>query len=516
MRGRRYSKHPVRRTGQQWGAYPDVHPRGCTLGEFGKLAARLDSRIWGVAYSEPELSAKHRLILSLYVRGFDPLPGDPSSLMKRIALRVRMQPSGVNSVIDRTCRRFFPEIADLKREDYKLALLRVGRAYLDDFETRSRTAAELNTDAQLLLKMSPTRYPIPLQIRTALTTATAMGTTVKSEYQLAEVAMWVKGRVAGLQLNHTRAAVYLHPLERKDCRDEVRAIMHNDLANNCTLLGDLARTCRIARSARLYFQSRLARAGPNDRLTKDRLLLGEARALIEEQAALCFREGRDACHAVHREVKSILDSMSWSDNYGWSKTYQMTSLCSYFEGDAEGSVSLKAEAAEHVQLSLRFADQIQTPTDAWIGFRDGWSVGKSWRQLLAASAGADIHLALDQRLDARQYHRLGLAARGSLLMRWLAPHIPPLRPFSSWQFDIEDGRDLMDIDRELHDRNKQLEGKGLHVYLPQARISYGDFLREARKRRFDLSDPDVQYESARLLAKDRFRVLERLANSRLS
>ncbi len=70
----------------------------------------------------------------------------------------------------------------------------------------------------------------------------------------------------------------------------------------------------------------------------------------------------------------------------------------------------------------------------------------------------------------------GLADPGSWPSRlpW-ARELPALAPLYSWAFDVHD-KEFRQIDRDLQHRISKMTNLGVVQFLPQAMVSYGDFL----------------------------------------
>jgi hypothetical protein len=496
------------------GAYYVRAPRRIS-GTLGKIV-RWARRRWrervprtGKRRATSDLKPEHREILSLYLAGLS---------VEAIASAMSYSVDAVDSALDRFVH-FFPELKPLRGDGRRQALIHAGRIYLEDYERRERLEVRL---VERLRERSD-RAEVPQQMLRVLQDYSVGSRQVIAALGPIRFWQYVRGRLDALGLNYSRAERSFQRVKdvRGSKNSQLRGVILNDLANAQTQLGDLTAAKETAQACRdLYRQLRYQA----DEVA-DTTLLGEARALIEEQHAWCFGGSRAQCHLLHEDAKAVLEEMRVPDYYGWSKTYEMLGMCSFLQGMVDGDQANLAEAATYMQKSYDYAWDVKSDlSNFWWTFRDGTYLGRHWRKLIASAAATDIYLELGDLSQAKEYEALRKEEFQNFTVEWWAKQLPPLVPIYSWKLDLLVGMGPTTIAQYLRKRILDATSIGLNIYLPLLFLSYGDFLRAVRKGPglLDLMpvEPRTIREAYRqagvVAARHQFRLMEELARSRLS
>jgi hypothetical protein len=260
-------------------------------------------------------------------------------------------------------------------------------------------------------------------------------------------------------------------------------------------------------------------------------IIGEIRALSEQQFVALFRGDSARCKELLDEAEGLLKELQnellggadrlpkelqttlavdhtsppevfLTDNYGASKmcraygwSLAVDGLVALAEERADDGRRQLQAASEQMQRSDRFAEAVDTDVfDFWWAFRDGLSIGGDWCRLQAAASAADVFVHLADPLSAHKHfvdnRRLLLEMEHNRAMRamsfilrigdWVRD-LPPLVPFYSWVLDLQEGSPRV-IDDDLARRVREMQNLQLHIWLPLAWISRGDFLQHLRRR----------------------------------
>lgn len=347
-------------------------------------------------------------------------------------------------------------------------------------------------------------------------------------------------RIYAFFLNYEMSERYFLDIGEFNSPKEIAGIFLSDFANNQLGVGELDNAANKSQASQRIFREIYENLKSGKSARDDGLLMGQARGLIEEQMACCFRGNMAECQRLHDESRAILlDEMGVKDYYGLSKTYQGLGWCRLLKGMIDENWNMLRESANHMVRSYEYACKIKAyflepigdqsdsgaraRFDFFLSFRDGLSQGGVWRRMIMAGLATDIHIQLGDLRKANHFYDLVNAEYQGFFSR-LVPKLPPFVPFYSWRLDLLNETQTVDfIDAYLKWRVNRAKEKRFNLYVPLMYISYGDFLVYV-KRNPDLSqqihtaldDAWQQYSDAKSFAEHYgYKLMAELADVRL-
>lgn len=318
------------------------------------------------------------------------------------------------------------------------------------------------------------------------------------------LAYWAAGRTLDLRCD-VRRALPLLQRAGNDARefsdrlggDEVSGIILLDVADVYAVAGNLGtRETDAPYYARLSENTiaGLLKSGMHDEMTRKRLCMGVARAIILQQHIQYQRGCEEQCWRLYCRALPYLDEAG--DFYGRAKSQYFLALMLFHQGDFVSAQFFAEQAKESA-----YESETRMPWyDLLWSIRDGIYFGKTWWQVHTLTLLLDI-LAAQGKLDA-EFERLF----GQHLDEkpWWARDFPPFSPRYIWVAEWRD-QDLDWVTRmrsRLEARIRQTIASQYIIYLPDLLLSYGDFLQaigqpsEAQRQYSEALRAAQQYRSA--------------------